>query len=261
VRTLAARRTVRLGVQQLKRRLLPPPGPQRIPFGIGAGITLNVDFQSDTRLYLGLYEIELNRHLRRLCTPGTLCFDVGGGVGYDALVLARLTGASVASFELDPRSRARMDANFALNPERSLISTVSAAVGTGPGQLALDDFGREAFRPGFIKIDVDGGELEVLRSAERLLVDHRPSLIVETHSAELEQLCGRFLHARGYRPVVVYQRLIWKERRPIEHNRWLVASGLSVAEGDHAGGVGERKLEGDATARAPGDLHGNRLAR
>jgi hypothetical protein len=68
-------------------------------------MSLAVDFQSDTRIYLGLYEIELNRHLRRLCTPGTPSFDVGGGMGYDALVLARLTRAPVASFEADSASQ------------------------------------------------------------------------------------------------------------------------------------------------------------
>jgi methyltransferase FkbM-like protein len=218
------KRAVRLGVQDLKRRLLPPPGPQRIPFGIGAGIRLNFDFQSDTRLYLGLYELELNRHLRRMCPPGTLSFDVGGGVGYDALVLARLTRAPVASFEADPESCRRMEANFALNPERSLIQTVGAAVGTGAGQVALDDHARESFTPAFVKVDVDGAELGVLQSAERLLSEHHPSLIVETHSPELEQLCGRFLSAHGYRPVVVEQRRVWKELRPIEHNQWLVAA-------------------------------------
>ena len=223
------RRAARLGIQDLKRRFLPAPGPQRVPFGIAAGMSLNVDFQSDTRIYLGLYEIELNRHLRRLCTPGTPSFDVGGGMGYDALVLARLTRAPVASFEADSASRRRMDANFALNPQGSLIRTVAAAVGTGANHLALDDYAGQSFLPGFIKVDVDGAEFDVLHSAERLLADHRPSLIVETHSAKLEQFCGRFLGACGYRPVVVHQRRVWKELRPIEHNRWLVAAGATLA--------------------------------
>ena len=213
---------VRPAIQALKRRLLPAPGPRRIPAGIGRGLRLGVDFQNDTRLYLGVYEIELNRHLRRLCTPGTLSFDVGGCRGYDALVLARLTGSQVVSFEADPAACRRMRSNFSLNAEGGLIRIVEATVGARGADVTLDGSTGECGAPGFIKIDVDGGELDVLRGAEGILVDYRPSLIVETHSPALEQHCGRFLADRGYRPVVVKQRTVWRERRP-DDNRWLVA--------------------------------------
>ena len=213
---------VRPAVQALKRWLLPAPGSRRLPAGIGRGLRLGVDFQTDTRLYLGLYEIELNRHLRRLCTPGTTSFDVGGCRGYDALVLARLTGSRVVSFEADPVACERMRANFSLNDEGAQIRIVEATVGAPGADVTLDGCTGEFGAPGFIKIDVDGGELDVLRGAEKILTDHRPSLIVETHSPELEQRCGRFLADHGYAPLVVKQRTVWRERRP-DDNRWLVA--------------------------------------
>ncbi len=51
--------------------------------GIGRGLRMEIDFRrGQTRLYLGLYEVELNGHLRELCRPGYRSFDVGGQLGY-----------------------------------------------------------------------------------------------------------------------------------------------------------------------------------
>jgi len=53
--------------------------------------------------------------------------------------------------------------------------------------VTLDDFCREEdVRPDFIKVDVEGFELEVLRGAERLLRDARPMLMVEIQVAHRE---------------------------------------------------------------------------
>lgn len=217
------------------KRALPPPGPRRMPAGVGRGIRMHVDFAHQTRTYLGLYELELSSHLRRLCPPGTRCFDVGGQFGYDALVLAKLGGAPVASFEADARCVAAMQANFALNPRLApLVRPVTAWVGTGAaGTLALDDFARSprGFVPDLVKIDVDTddsaskAEAEVLEGARELLRERRPSLVVEVHSEELERRCGALLVAHGYRPAIVSQRRVLPDHRPIAHNRWLVAAG------------------------------------
>ena len=68
-------------------------------------------------------------------------------------------------------------------------------VGAPGADVTLDGSTGEFGTPGFIKIDVDGGELDVLRGAEEILREHRPSLIVETHSprarAAVRTLPGR----------------------------------------------------------------------
>lgn len=217
------------------KRALPPPGPRRMPLGVGRGITMHVDFAQQTRAFLGLYELELNRHLRRLCPLGARAFDVGGQYGYDALVLAKLGGTEVASFEADPVCLNSMGQNFALNPDLApLLTAIAARVGTGEdGTLALDDFAysEDGFIPDVIKIDVDTedsadmAEARVLQGAARLLRERRPNLLVEVHSEELEQRCGALLVAHGYRPTIVSQRRVLKDHRPIAHNRWLVAGG------------------------------------
>jgi hypothetical protein len=211
--------------QIIKRAVLPAPGPRRLVAGIGRGLRMRIDFASQTRTYLGLYEIELSRYLRRLLHPGVTAFDIGVQHGYDSLVIAKHTGARVAAFECDLACVTAMRENFALNPSiAELIEPVPAMVGTGDGHLGLDDWAYgSGFVPDFIKLDIDGGEADALRSAERILTERHPPLIVEVHSAELERQCGEILGAHGYRPMIVSQRTLLPDWRPSEHNRWIVA--------------------------------------
>ncbi len=193
-----------------------------MPLGIGRGVRMEIDFQHDTRLFLGHYEVELNRHLRRILKPGMDSFDVGAQHGYDSLVIAKHTHGRVAAFECSPKCLERMKATFSENPTLAPgVEAVGAMVGP---ELGLDEFAYNGgFIPQFIKIDIDGGEVEALKSATRLLDEHHPALIVETHSPELERDCGNLLVEHGYRPTIVDQRLIWPDRRPVPFNRWLVA--------------------------------------
>jgi len=219
----------------LKNRLLPRGTNLRtVRFGIGRGAVVPIDFTRHTRLYLGLYEIELNRYLRTFCKPGVRAFDVGAQIGYDAIILARLTRAPVLSLEADSDLATALVSTFAANDDvAGLISARQATVTRetgGADALALDDiaFG-EGFAPGMIKMDIDGGEVEALRGATRILRDVRPHLIIETHSIELERDCGLLLGSAGYKPRIVHQRRWWPDRRPTAHNRWLIAEGANQA--------------------------------
>lgn len=207
-----------------KRLLAPPPGPRRLVAGAGRGLVLDLDFAHHTGLFLGLYELELTRHLRRLCRPGTRSFDVGGSFGYDALVLSKLGQAAVITIEADPAAASRLERNLALNPhEAANIELLQGYAGSAPGQILLDDLASSRFVPGLVKVDVDGGEVDVLRGASRLMHEHGPGMIVETHRPDLELDCARLLKEAGYRVRIVHQRLFLRDYRPIAHNRWLVA--------------------------------------
>jgi hypothetical protein len=186
---------------------------------------MEIDFGHQIRQYLGLYEIELDRHLRRILRPGLSAFDVGAQHGYDSLAIAKRTGTRVAAFECDSACIARMRTSFALNPKLTeLIDPIPAMVGAGAGELALDDwaYGHHGFVPDFIKLDIEGGEVSALKSARRILEERHPALIVEVHSEELEREAGELLLSHGYRPLIVSQRVIFSDHRPVPHNRWLV---------------------------------------
>lgn len=63
--------------------------------------------------------------------------------------------------------------------------------------VRLDDFSRERhLHPSFLKIDVEGAELAVLRGMPRLLENERPTLMVEV--TEHPELVGELLERLGY---------------------------------------------------------------
>ena len=204
-----------------------PGRPRRIPAGIAEGLRLEVDPAAPVHVYLGTAEVEIAAHLRRLARPGVRCFDIGGHNAYYAMVLARLTGEPVTSFEFDPEGIARMTRNLALNPGlagrvRVQQAYLADADDAAAGAARLDTLVEELDLPwpGLLKIDVEGAEAAVLRGAPRVL-DHRPAVVIETHGARVEGECAELLAARGYRVRVVSQRARLKEHRAPD-NRWIV---------------------------------------
>ncbi len=207
----------------LKRALLPRAvRPRRIPFGPAAGVVMRVDFAHQTRMFLGLYEFELNDHLRRLVRPGARCFDVGANAGYHALMFARLSGRPVVAFEPDPEALARLCANIAVNGFD--IRVVARAVGSGADAVTLDRAAREYFVPDFVKMDIEGGEADALAGARELLAGRKPHWIVETHGREVHDRCLAVFRDHGYRPETVRPRRLFAEARP-DTTGWLVCEG------------------------------------
>lgn len=198
---------------------------RKLPFGLASGCVLNIDFQHSTGLYLGLYEKEVERHFRTLLHQGDNCFDVGGKGGYDALIMAKLTGGKIVSFECDEEAAEEMRQTFAQNPFP--VQTVKAFVGNRNDAdfTSLDVAASQNFVPDFIKMDIEGAEVEALLGAETILSTRKPSLIVEVHGRDEERQCLKLLSTHGYSPEIVNQRGWLKEQRPVEHNRWLVCRG------------------------------------
>ena len=225
-----------------RRTLLRPERRWRIPLGIGRGLRIRVDAAAPVHRYVGSAELELSRHVRRFVVKGAVCFDVGGYDGYYALVFARLSGARVWCFEADGRRAGRIGANLALNKHLGRRVCVLATFlcdrrGDEPRTDTLDDLiARGAVpTPQFMKIDVEGAEVSVLRGAADMLRHKKPDLIVETHSEQLDAECVTLLSAAGYACSFVTPRRLFRENRGAGHNRWIVATSRNsvglIAEG------------------------------
>lgn len=148
------------------------------------------------RVYKGISDREERTYLRDAVRSGMTVVDIGAGIGTYTRLLSRLvgTGGSVYAFEPSPINYARLETSSA---GLENVSTIQAAVGdrTGTAGLYLSDLanvdhrtydskeGRrridisvvrldDYFPPGqridFIKIDVQGYELSVLRGAQRV---------------------------------------------------------------------------------------------
>ena len=175
-------------------------------------ISVHIDtrYKVERIMWTGEYEPPLMRFLRTHNTEGWTCLDVGANVGAVTLALAKYAGprGKVYAFEPGPPNQQRLRQNLALNPALAARTEVlECGVGDTPGELwwaeedgnpgnallseqgthmipviTLDAFSRERplGRVDFMKIDVEGMELQVMLGARELLQKFHPALYFET---------------------------------------------------------------------------------
>jgi precorrin-6B methylase 2 len=214
------------------KRLL-PAGRQRrrVVRGIFYGLQLHLDLGSETLIWLGLYEQETHFHLVRLSTGAASFLDIGAGKG--ELVcwwLRRFPGMPVMAVEPNPREldilRLNVAANFEATPAALSIWPGFAGPGAATTHRELGTLCAGVPDPVFIKLDIDGGEADLLQGSTKFLAAHPCRLLVEVHSLELESSCLKILRECGYQCEIVdfaWWRRWLPERRPIPHNRWISA--------------------------------------
>lgn len=205
--------------------------PYKVPTGLFRGLILQLDLQNETQIYLGLWEHETHKFIRTAARTCAWVIDVGAGKGELCLYFLRNSQAErILAFEPQIAESGIILRNLSLNGEQSnqRIAIANDFVGTliDSTHVSLDslDVDKDSF--GFIKVDVDGYEVDVLKSGERLFGHGNVGLLLETHSKELEEECVDWLECRGY-VVEVIKNAWWRfaipEQRPISHNRWLWA--------------------------------------
>ncbi|MBI4617029.1 MAG: FkbM family methyltransferase [Planctomycetes bacterium] len=208
------------------RRILLPFFPEIVTIGRGALRGLRMRRQGALVSYLlGIDEPGVQAVCERLVAPGCVAWDVGANVGFITLALARLAGPSgrVVAFEPRPDAAALVRANAALNRfahvdvrecaasdstgratfhVRGMAPTSGLAVSGVPdvrtlevATTRLDDLaGIPA--PDFVKMDIEGSEVEALKGMARLLAGKRPVLAIENHGRTGE--VAAILRAAGY---------------------------------------------------------------
>lgn len=213
-------------LSSLKSSLLPSSIDfRRFPIGLASGIVMRVDFSNQARLYLGLYEIEIAKHCKRLLRHSRNAFDIGANAGYYSLVLAKHTGGPVIAVEPVSEILSEMQANVDHNNYQ--ITPVNALVGTKPegDMTSIDLLSTEYFRPDFIKMDIEGGEARALEGGIKLIEEHRPHMVIEVHSETLEDRCIEILTPYGYKITPVAPRTWLPENRVDAYNGWIICEG------------------------------------
>lgn len=194
-------------------------------------MVLECDARCQAPMLVGKYEPQVHRALEGLVRPGDVVFDVGAHIGYWTLVFAETVGpkGQVVGFEPDPDNFGRLSRNVERNRARIGDATVVWAgvasrtgqagfvrgLGSGAGglsptggdiQVPIESLDHAAARfgpPAFVKMDVEGGELDVLHGARDLLARGRTRFLIEMHSEHLRRECTRLLEDAGYRIRVV----------------------------------------------------------
>jgi len=159
--------------------------------------------------------------------------DVGAAEGWYAILLAPKLEGKMLLFEPDKKRAAELQSNLSSLtrtwPEKDFILIPFACSDNPKISMAQSEAGQlsvaqnsnkkpafaaisldqivELFQlsPGFIKIDVEGHEMSVLRSGQKLLRHLQPTLMVEMHGEQLQQEVRAFLKTFGYQEDPIFE--------------------------------------------------------
>jgi hypothetical protein len=205
--------------------------PFTVISGAYRGLKMEMDLQGSFQLWTGFYERETYRWIRQFAAGSCSGVDVGAAMGEFTLFLLKSSRASrILAFDPNAEHDARFTRNLEMNgfSEGDRLVRFRRFVGTGAdGSARLDSLEELMCSPVFLRVDVDGFELDVLQGAIGIFRKMKVRLLLETHSEILEYECNRFLTNLGYQTRVVnnaWWRMMIRDRRPLELNRWLVAS-------------------------------------
>jgi FkbM family methyltransferase len=169
------------------------------------------------------YDIELLRQLRMI-KPGDVVFDLGANHGFYALIFANLVGPEGRVYAFDPfpvnaditRFNSRLNRldievfEVGLSNEQKTVQASLSSQNIKAGESAdslpirLDKLDHYAhLKPDFIKIDIEGAEIDALQGAQRLLA-HRPNLYIEVHTSFFKAFGRRLEELFDYLPLEDY---------------------------------------------------------
>jgi FkbM family methyltransferase len=177
------------------------------------------------RVVGGSYEPDETALFERLVGPGAVVFDLGAHIGYYTLLAATLVGARgrVLAFEPNPGNLKHLRRHVKMNrlDNTEVLAMAAGATpgvakfarGTGSGTGRLDLGGslevpvtsvdraasEQGLVPNFLKIDVEGAEVELLRGAKQTLASARPIIFLSTHGTEVHHQSQDLLRSFGYR--------------------------------------------------------------
>jgi FkbM family methyltransferase len=236
----------------VRKVLLPEEfGWVKVERGLAQGIWLHLKLAGEGSYWLGHHEVAVQELLERLCKPGFVFYDIGAHLGFFSFGVANCIGPKgrVFAFEPDPENCVRLKEMVTRNNLQGRVNVVGAAVwsytssggvpfrrgrskahggvladGIAPvladgemqlvAAISLDDFLRKS-NPcaDVVKIDVEGGECEVLKGAEELFSRSRPVLLCEVHHEKAAQWITKWLVQKGYVaewrvPEELYPRLL-----------------------------------------------------
>lgn len=158
---------------------------------------------------------------------GDTFYDIGAHFGYFSLMASEKSD-KIFSFEPRPANRKFFEKHMRLNKVKGVqllpyaigdkTGTVRFNTQTGSATGHVDDNGNlevemihidqwvqngKLPEPDFIKIDVEGGEIEVIKGCQHTISTHRPKLLIATHSDELHKAVMQFLKGQKYQTEVL----------------------------------------------------------
>lgn len=191
-----------------------------------------LDPQHASQVIFGLAEAEIAGRFKNLARQTDAFFDIGAASGYYSMIYRKYNAqGAIFLFDAEESFLPIQMKNILLNSDGHQVEQYALFVSEGkaPKHVSIDTFVEDhqlKSKRLFFKIDVDGGEENVLKGMQKSMGECSCVFIIETHSIELEVNCRAILQQQGYVVKVIpnaWWRIFIKENRPIPHNRWMYA--------------------------------------
>lgn len=173
----------------------------------------------ETACRLGIYELKLQRALKRFLFRSDVVYDIGARYGYLSLLAARCVGKDGQVYSFDPlpanagRISSLMNVNRidyheaitkAVSDRSGFESTIATSHPDSPRTTTLSEFVATHRHPDLIVVNAGGAETLVLKGATRLLTESLPWLtpriwLIEVHNETLNRETETILKLHGYR--------------------------------------------------------------
>ena len=182
-----------------------------ISHGVASGLRFNAA-GANAGYAIGTTEPLVQEAVRTIVRPRDVVYDIGANVGFFTVLAARLVGpaGAVIAFEPLPETAKAARRNLDLNGltqatvltcaagrqagtaqlelrEESTWARLADELSTGPTMevdiVAIDDLvdAGTIRPPDFVKIDVEGAELDVIEGMRRTIAGHHPVILCEMH--------------------------------------------------------------------------------
>lgn len=177
------------------------------------------------RCWFGIYEYQKQRLFSKVIKRNTVVYDIGANVGFYTILASKLVGnkGKVIAFEPLPQNVFYLKEHLKLNQVQN-TQIVEAAVSTrqatarfqeGKNRLmgflsekgdllvpvvAIDGLvnSGELPPPDYIKMDIEGAELNALKGCRLTLEKYHPAIFLATHGELIHKQCMDFLLHLGY---------------------------------------------------------------
>jgi FkbM family methyltransferase len=209
------------------------PRIHRIPFGPNRGLRIYMSFDVSPRMWIGIDEPWLAQSAQEHLHPGDVVYDIGAHIGYTCLLYAQRVGdeGAVHAFEILPSItenylQKTIQANAFNNitthavglsdREESLSLPIGETLMTSQHSEAREGQRMEDCRivpldryvslrnlslPTYMKIDIEGAEIDCLIGGEQTIRKALPKMMIEFHNIELLREGHSLLEPWGYRLV------------------------------------------------------------
>lgn len=217
--------------------LLPPKGAEFL-LSVPGGGSVRVGYRETlglSSLLYGTFEKRELEFVSQYLKPGNTVMDIGSNIGFFSVVMGRTIGKTGVVFAFDPvptniaRLKSNLDANgisaeavyelalgsangqmeLQMSDDTAYASMHKVEDGFGNGQIIqvsmkkLDDVWHEGGRPmiSFIKMDVEGAELEVIKGGGKMLTQCHPTMLIEANTPQHLAKLIEALQPYGYQHI------------------------------------------------------------